>query len=117
MGNIEFKNGTFKGEEELKYLAVCKPWKPTLFQRFLYWTGLKKDPNTTIKVSELAGGWIKVKDRLPEESGRYLHAELGDDETTEVYYNKERNSFSWMARFETPNPEDYWMPLPKPPTK
>ena len=143
MGNIEFKNGTFKGEEELKYLTVCKRWEPNLLQRFLYWTGLKKDPringdyvkyflddelgmtvrsdvsaryhNTTIKVNELTGVWIKVKDRLPEEDGVYLYYESDIDTTYQAYYCKQSNIFEFEMGAITPTSEDYWMPLPKPP--
>ena len=55
MSKIAFKKGTFEWTDELKSNVAFKGKadgkfnvhfmnKPTLFQRFLYWTGLKKRP-------------------------------------------------------------------------
>jgi hypothetical protein len=65
---------------------------------------------TVTKCSE----WISVKDRLPEESGRYLvYAKEGEREThrTIAPFHKAFHLSGRMAYWKV----THWMPLPEPP--
>lgn len=60
------------------------------------------------------GDWISVKDRLPEESGRYLvYAKEGEREThrTIATFQKTFHLTGRMAYWKV----THWMPLPTPP--
>ena len=65
--------------------------------------------------------WISVKDRLPEESGRYLVADFKRYYFEVLHFSKDHGVFNAYDSF---SPEEsnanhikvpYWMPLPEPP--
>lgn len=65
-------------------------------------------------IEALRAGWISVKDRLPEESGRYLvYAKEGEREThrTIAPFQKAFHLSGRMAYWKV----THWMPLPEPP--
>lgn len=76
----------------------CEAWKP-------------KEAEATPTV----GGWISVKDRLPEENGEYLISTK--DRVTSAYYECGRRTSEWTDYYEgyIDFEPTHWMPLPEPP--
>jgi hypothetical protein len=73
---------------------------------------LLKDALSLLKAQE--PGWVSVKDRLPEKSGRYLvYAKEGEREThrTIAPFHKAFHLSGRMAYWKV----THWMPLPEPP--
>lgn len=63
--------------------------------------------------TEKENRWISVKDRLPEEEGKYLICCSDGYQTTAEYENK-----TWLVytgRYEEIEDVTHWMPLPEPP--
>ncbi len=67
--------------------------------------------------------WISVKDRLPDESGRYLVANFEHDYVAVLHFSMRHgmfnsfDEFSPMAASDRAIPITHWMPLPEPPEK
>lgn len=63
------------------------------------------------------GGWISVKDRLPEKNGEYLVSLCDGPYITSALYERGRQVSEWTDTIE--EYLDYqvahWMPLPEPP--
>lgn len=61
------------------------------------------------------GGWVSVKDRLPEKNGRYLVCENGEVYSAE--YEKNRPDSEWTDDYEgyLDMMVSHWMPMPEPP--
>ena len=68
-----------------------------------------------IDAQPTVGGWISVKDRLPEKNGRYLVYENGVVYSAE--YEKNRPDSEWTDDYEgyLDMMVSHWMPLPEPP--
>lgn len=63
------------------------------------------------------GGWISVKDRLPEESGKVL-VYCKDGYMSAVHYSAKHqqfNNFDACAKRDEVWDVTHWMPLPEPP--
>jgi len=65
-----------------------------------------------VKEAPTIGGWISVKDRLPEKNGRYLVCENGEVYSAE--YEKNRPVSEWTDDYEgyLDMMVSHWMPLP-----
>ena len=80
-------------------------------------TGLNIAMNA-VKSATTVGGWISVKDRLPEKSDKVL-VYLDSGVMMDVWYSSKHRKFNSFDENE-PNENNFknvthWMPLPEPP--
>lgn len=72
-----------------------------------------------IDTAPTVGGWIRVEDRLPEQSGE-VFVYTGNHHTASVSYSKKYNAFNWFDVLGEVRERDggalwnvkYWMPIP-----
>ena len=77
-------------------------------------TAIILDAKGIIDDAPTIGGWISVKDRMPEESGRYIvYAVDGGalHHTTVAQFQKSFHLSGRMAYWKV----THWMPIPEPP--
>ena len=61
------------------------------------------------------GGWISVKDRLPNVSGYVLTCARISRRIDTLFYSTDYKAFNAKYTAETAVPVTHWMPLPEPP--
>lgn len=94
----------------------------------LYQTYNKEDVIRAVMDAPTIGGWISVKDRMPDKSGTYKLLSGNGDEFYAEYdpCADDGKCFGWWheyfcgggyigTEFEVANDVTYWMPLPEPP--
>lgn len=64
---------------------------------------------------EKTGGWISVKDRLPEEEKRVLVYDSRVNDFFTALLFRSQGELCWDAIFVVTIEGTYWMPLPEPP--
>lgn len=62
--------------------------------------------------------WIKITDRLPSYSGKYLVAYPSNSQYTAIaYFEDNERNFHHLSTKDIFKTVTHWMPLPKPPIK
>jgi hypothetical protein len=60
--------------------------------------------------------WISVKDRLPEEDGKYIVSKINGEVDVYMYYTGKYDNCGWYSSpWYKGNDALYWMPFPSPP--